>query len=320
MDGPWLASSTRTWRARQSRFRSSDARSHRRNPPTAIPEPWFARQELALGARGQSDLRGIRAGVAGLGGIGSLVSLQLAHLGIGELVLLDGDTVDASNLSRVAGATRDDVGQTLKVEVAARYAEELGLVTRVERHSDFIGPQHTSLLASCDVIMSCVDLQTPRAMLNRVAYKWLVPVIDLGTAFRVDRAGAIVGDAGRVVIVGPGRPCLACWGHLDPHALRTEALSTEDRECGIRAGYIDGAVAAQPSVVAFNTFVAGAGVVELLRLVTAFAGVETPPNRLAFSFTEGTVRRNTLAPNQRCEICGCAVAATDTDRPLGATG
>src|SRR5206468_2418513 len=138
------------------------------NPPAAITEPWFARQELALGARGQGELRGIRVGVVGLGGIGSLVSLQLAHLGVGELVLVDGDVVEASNLSRVAGATRDDVGRTLKVDVAARYAESVGLVRRVERHGAFIGAQHASLLASCDVIMSCVDRQTPRAMLNRL--------------------------------------------------------------------------------------------------------------------------------------------------------
>lgn len=274
------------------------------DPQVASTEAWFARQELALGARGQGELRGLRVGVVGLGGIGSLVSLQLAHLGVGELVLLDGDVVEASNLSRVAGATRDDVGRTFKVDVAGRYAESLGLVRRVERHAEFLGPGHGPLLASCDVIVACVDRQTPRALLNRLAYERLVPVIDLGTVFRVDPSGAVIGDAGRVVIVGPERPCLACWGHLDPHALRVEALSAGDRESEIRAGYIEGAMETQPSVIAFNTCVAGAGVAELLRLATAFAGFESPPLRLAFSFADGTVRRNTLSENRRCEICG----------------
>lgn len=271
---------------------------------TVASEPWFARQELALGARGQGQLRGLRVGVVGLGGIGSLVCMQLAHLGVGELMLLDGDIVEASNLSRVAGATKDDVGRTYKVDVAARYAKSLGLVRKVERFPEFIEAAHEPLLASCDVVVSCVDRQTPRSILNRLAYRHLVPVIDLGTAFRVDAAGVIVGDAGRVVVVGPGRPCLGCWGHLDPHALRIEALSTEDRESEVRAGYIEGAVEAQPSVVAFNAFVAGAGVVELLRIATAFAGAESPPLRMAFSFAQGTVRRNTLTLDQRCGICG----------------
>jgi hypothetical protein len=141
-------------------------------------------------------------------------------------------------------------------------------------------------------------------MLNRLAYRYLVPVIDLGTVFRVDAMGTIVGDAGRVVVVGPGRPCLGCWGHIDPHALRIESLSAEDRESQTQEGYIEGAVEAQPSVIAFNTAVAGAGVTEMLRLAIGFAGVESPPLRLAFSFADGTVRRNTLAASQRCEICG----------------
>jgi hypothetical protein len=81
---------------------------------------------------------------------------------------------------------------------------------------------------------------SPRAILNRLAYRYLVPVIDLGTAFRVNASGTIVGDAGRVVVLGPGRPCLGCWGHLDPHVLRLEALSSEDRESEIAAGYIEG--------------------------------------------------------------------------------
>lgn len=273
------------------------------NPSKATEEAWFARQVLALGARGQGELRRLRVAVVGLGGIGSLVSLQLAHLGVGELILLDGDRIEPSNLSRIAGALTSDVG-SYKVDVAARYAEALGLVGKVEPHREFVGLDHEGLLASCDVVVSCVDRQTPRAMLNRLAYRWLVPVIDLGTVFRVNAAGTIIADAGRVVTIGPGRPCLGCWGHLDPHALRIESLSEADRENEVRAGYIEGADELQPSVVAFNTFVAGAGIAELLRLVTAFAGADSPPLRLAFSFTEGTVRRNSLSGNPHCEICG----------------
>jgi molybdopterin/thiamine biosynthesis adenylyltransferase len=274
-------------------------------PAEKNAEPWFSRQALALGAQGQSRLRRLRVAVVGLGGIGSMVSMQLAHLGVGTLILLDADLVAASNLSRIAGAAKDDVGQTYKVDVAARYAKAVGLVGQVDAHREFFSGVHESLLGSCDIVISCVDRHTPRALLNRIAYRYLVPIIDLGTVFRIDPdSGRIVGDAGRVVVLGPGRPCLACWGHIDPHALRIEALSEEERENEIAEGYIQGAFVAQPSVVAFNTMVAGAGVVELLRLVTAFAGAESPPLRLAFSFSEGTVRRNSLAQNTGCAICG----------------
>jgi molybdopterin/thiamine biosynthesis adenylyltransferase len=267
-------------------------------------EPCFSRQKLALGEFGQARLRHLRVGVVGLGGTGALVSMQLAHLGVGELVLIDGDLVEESNLSRIVGVRRDDVGRTHKVDVAARYAEELGFVRKVESVREFLDGRHEPLVGSCDIVVCCVDRHTPRALLNRIAYNWLVPIIDMGTAFRVDVAGTMVGDAGRVVVVGPNRPCLGCWGHIDPHALRVEALPAEEREGQIQEGYIEGANEVQPSVIAFNTAVAGAAVTELLRLVTGFAGAESPPQRLAFAFSEGTVRRNVLHSNPRCAICG----------------
>jgi len=269
---------------------------------TTVGEPWFSRQALALGSYGQAHLRRLRVAIIGLGGVGSLVNMQLAHLGVGELLLIDSDIVEVSNVSRIVGATQQDVSAP-KVAVAARYAQAVGF-SRVEALAQDIGPDVERLLAGCDVVISCVDRQAPRALLNRIAYQYLVPVIDLGTAFRVNASGVICGDAGRVVVTGPGRPCLSCWGHIDADALRVEALNAEDRKVLEREGYIDGATVAQPSVMAFNTVVAGAGVVELMRLTTGFAGAQSPPLRLAVSFSEGTVKRNSLARSSQCRICG----------------
>lgn len=267
-------------------------------------EPWFARQKLALGEEGQAKLRSLRVGIIGLGGIGSLISMQLAHLGVGELVLVDGDIVEVSNLSRIVGSCQNDVGQSYKVDVAARYIDHLGLLSNVECYPEYLRKKHESLIASCDVVLSCVDTHSARAILNRLSYKCYVPVIDLGTVFRVDEMGEMISDAGRVVTIGPGRPCLGCWGHIDSNAIRIEALSPEDLEKEINDGYIQGANVAQPSVMGFNTYISGAGVTEFLRLATGFSGTDNPPNRLAFSFNEGTVKRNGLVRNPTCSICG----------------
>jgi hypothetical protein len=140
-------------------------------------------------------------------------------------------------------------------------------------------------------------------LLNRLAYQTAIPLIDMGSAFRVDQAGRVTAGAGRVVIVGPGRPCLGCWGHIDSNRIRIESLSAEDRASEAAEGYIKGADVPQPSVVAFNTTIAGAAVVELLRIVTEFAGADDPPMRLSFDFQTGTVRRNTLPQGSSCAIC-----------------
>lgn len=273
-------------------------------PVEGFSTRWFDRQRLALGSHGQQVLRDLHVGIVGLGGTGSICFAQLAHLGVGKITIVDGDLVEDSNVSRIVGATTGDVGRTPKVEVAARYAASLALGTCVTALRGHLGASvGASAINACDVVLSCVDRQSPRALMNRFSYDMAVPVIDMGSAFRVDLTGRVIAAAGRVVIVGPDRPCLACWGHLDPNRLRIEALSPADRAREAAEGYIEGADVAQPSVVAFNTMVAGAAVVELLRLVTGFAGADDPPARLSFDFESGTVRRNRLPDSRRCSIC-----------------
>jgi hypothetical protein len=196
------------------------------------------------------------------------------------------------------------VGKTWKVDVAARYAEQLGLGTEVTCIRGHLGKEvPVTDIEGCDFALSCVDRHLPRALLNRLSYEKGVPLIDMGSAFRVDASGRVTNGAGRVVIVGPSRPCLACWGHIDPNRIRIESLSKDDRAKEVAEGYIQGADIPQPSVIAFNTAVAGAAVVELLRLVTSFSGTDAPPLRLSFDFETGTVRRNRLSPGVSCKIC-----------------
>jgi ThiF family len=160
--------------------------------------------------------------------------------------------------------------------VAARYAERLGLRTEVRCLKGHFGKDISpEEIEGCDLVLSCVDRHLPRALLNRLSYEKAIPLIDMGSAFRVDASGRITAGSGRVVMVGPGRRCLACWGHIDPNRIRIESLSESDRAREVADGYIDGAEIAQPSVIAFNTAVAGAAVIELMRLVTAFAAWTT---------------------------------------------
>ena len=48
----------------------------------------------------RTKLRNARVAVAGLGGLGSNIAVMLARSGVGELLLVDFDTVDVTNLNR----------------------------------------------------------------------------------------------------------------------------------------------------------------------------------------------------------------------------
>lgn len=271
--------------------------------PSEASEPMFARQRLALGPSGQAALRRLRVGVVGLGGTGSVVAAQLAHIGVGHLVLVDDDRVEVTNLSRILGATRADIG-TSKVSVAARYAEQVGASCTAFVRAVGAAEDHT-LLADCDLIMSCVDRHTPRAVLNRLSYRAAVPVIDMGSQFRVDpSSGRLLGDGGRVLVAGPGRPCFACHEIIDARRLEIEALTPAEREQREAEGYIDGVDVPAPSVMPFNTLLAGAAVIEVLRIASGFASEGRALNRLGFSFSAATCKPVGLGSRSGCGICG----------------
>lgn len=71
--------------------------------------------------------------IVGLGGLASWTVYNLLCCGIGRLTLVDGDTVEMSNLNRSILFTEGDVGR-LKVDAAAEAARRFSPRTRVERH------------------------------------------------------------------------------------------------------------------------------------------------------------------------------------------
>ncbi|WP_194915337.1 ThiF family adenylyltransferase [Catenulispora rubra] len=75
--------------------------------PTGVDDA-YDRQARLFGDRGQALLAATKVGVIGAGGAGSPLIQQLAHLGVGHLVVIDPDRIDVTNLSRVVGATRRD--------------------------------------------------------------------------------------------------------------------------------------------------------------------------------------------------------------------
>jgi hypothetical protein len=68
----------------------------------------FHRQSLIFGQVGQQRLAKAKIGIIGLGGVGSLVNEVLARVGVGEIVAVDPEKLELSNLSRVVGSRRWD--------------------------------------------------------------------------------------------------------------------------------------------------------------------------------------------------------------------
>lgn len=252
---------------------------HRRDDAGQLDDPAMNRQGLALGASFNRTMKSLRVGVVGAGGTGSPLLQQLARMGVGHLAIFDPDHVELSNLNRLYGATDGDAADAaMKADVARREVTRMGLGTQVATFEDWIGA-HTcrDALKSMDVIFGCTDDHDGRVLLNRLAYYYLIPVIDLGLALRVaDRGGERVleGD-GRVTVLEPGASCLICRRIVNPTVAAEEALRRNDpAEFDRRKAeaYVRGEGNPAPAVVSFTTSVATMAIEELIQRLQQFRG------------------------------------------------
>jgi hypothetical protein len=296
-----IGANVRRWRSASTMHTVLDAHAD------AAEEVW-SRSVLALGSAGQEVLRELRVGIVGVGGTGSLVAEQLAYLGIRSFLLLDPDTVEASNTNRVIGSA-GNIGVP-KVNVA-------GAVVRSVRNDATIdavrGVVHRAsdarALLSTNFIFCCTDSHGSRAVLNQMAYQYVIPTIDLG--LRVDSANDRLDRVtGRVQMLAPGLACLLCQNLLDSEEVRRDLLSDEERA---RDPYIVGSHQPQPAVITFNGVVASLATTMFLAAVT---GIPLIARNQLYLGERGVVKAVQVSARADCIVCSSrgALARGDTWR------
>ncbi|MEJ0098513.1 MAG: ThiF family adenylyltransferase [Pseudomonadota bacterium] len=268
----------------------------------------FARQSLLFGPQFTAQLRHMRIAVVGCGGTGSATAQLLARLGVGQLLLIDEDIVDVTNLNRLHGARRSDAdGMRAKVDVLAREISNMALGTRTVALRSWVGaPENRDALKSCDAIFGCTDDHDGRLLLNRLAYFYLIPVFDMGLAIEPGIGGRAKDFTGRVTILGPGAPCLMCREIVDPVTARDECLrrqEPEEYERRKREGYVRGAGNPAPVVVTFTTATACLAIDELLQCLTGFRGNDQHVWQRTRRFDVLADRRPGANQNPHCPIC-----------------
>lgn len=268
------------------------------------------RQALLFGAGTNQLLARLRIGIVGCGGTGSATATLLARLGVGRLALFDDDIVDVTSLNRLHGARKDDASAALpKVEVLAREINALGTGVHAVPIRGYTGaPSARDALRACDVIFGCTDDHSGRLFLNRFAYFYLRPVIDMGLAIDPRPSGGFKEMGGRVTTLVPGRPCLLCRRIVNP----TKALAEEVRrrdpqeyERRKKEAYIRGGGEPAPSVVTFTTETACMAVNELLQALTGFRTDCSGWIGQRFRRFDRRVERvQGASPDPQCRVCG----------------
>lgn len=213
---------------------------------------WLDRQSF-LGDDSEQVLRDTIIGVAGLGGGGSHVIQQLAHLGIGNFVIVDDDTIDDSNLNRLVGGQFSDIeSETTKVEIARR------LILGINPKANVYGKKaewqaEVERFKACDIVVGGLDSVRAKHELEGFCRRFLIPYIDMGMDVHELEGEFLI--AGQVVLSMPGKPCLQCLG-----VVRQDALDEEGRRYGAAGG--------KPQVVWPNGVIASSAVGLIVQLVT----------------------------------------------------
>ena len=116
------------------------------------------RTEMLIGASAVNKLKTAHVAIFGIGGVGGHAAEALARAGVGELTLIDGDTVAASNLNRQIFATVSTVGMP-KTEAAALRLRDVAPDCRLNLVQDFILPDNIGQFdfSSFDYVIDAVD-------------------------------------------------------------------------------------------------------------------------------------------------------------------
>ena len=263
----------------------------------------YVRQILALGDAGQRILETVHVAIVGLGGLGSLVAEQLAHLGVRRFTVVDNDRLETTNLNRLVGAKRSDVGR-LKVDIAARNIRGISRASKVERIPRNVRESEAlDALKLADFIFGCVDSDSARLILNELALAYQVPYIDSGVGIAAIE-GRIAEAGGRVIVWVPGRPCLLCAAEIDVRIAAEELENEDQRRFRREHGYVSGADVPAPSVISLNATVASIAVTEFLALAT---GVRQSQCYTYYDLLEQRMGPRIVRANDNC--VACAVAA-----------
>ncbi|MEE0511831.1 MAG: sulfur carrier protein ThiS adenylyltransferase ThiF [Peptococcaceae bacterium] len=145
------------------------------------PEVWRAIYNARYGRTIMDKLQAGYVAICGLGGLGSLVALELARLGVGRLLLIDGDTVDPTNLAR-QHYTLAQIGQK-KADALADTIRGSAPLTQVETAPVWLAASNIqSLLGDCPFICECLDRPETKALLTNTVLSSLPRSILIGAS------------------------------------------------------------------------------------------------------------------------------------------
>lgn len=269
----------------------------------------FDRVERLIGSSNLDLLKKKRVGVVGLGSGGGFVALTLAMSGVGKFVLVDDDLLENTNIVRHVADSRF-IGQP-KAEAVAELIRSRNPEAEVEVRVGRI-EQNMEVLDNLDLLVSGVDGEGPKYVLNQACLKHNLPAVYAGVYER--------GEGGDVVLIHPyNGPCYACWAVELREGLAVSNLAPgEELDYGMIGE--DGTLEAEPGLwlhvvrvaaaqadLALNELLAGTNVYKVMpanTVILANTTLEILSGHMSQPYSAEWVN---IERDPNCLVCGDAL-------------
>lgn len=158
---------------------------------------WLERTELLIKEEGLKKLNKANILVVGLGGVGSFAAEFLARAGVGNMTIVDGDTVDITNINRQLPALHSTVGKH-KVEVVSERLLDINPNLNLIKINEFLNPERMDQVLDeghFNYVLDCIDSVTPKLCLIKAAKKRKIKIVSsMGAGGKTDPSKVMVKD------------------------------------------------------------------------------------------------------------------------------
>ena len=158
---------------------------------------WLERTELLIKENGIEKLQNANLLIVGLGGVGSFAAEFLARSGVGKMTIVDGDTVDITNINRQLPALHSTIGKS-KVEVVADRLLDINPKLELVKINEFLSPEKMEEVIDSqefNCILDCIDSVTPKVTLLLMAKRRKIKIVScMGAGGKINPAKVMVRD------------------------------------------------------------------------------------------------------------------------------
>ena len=158
---------------------------------------WLQRTELLVKEEGIERLQSANILIVGLGGVGSFAAEFLVRSGIGNLTIVDGDTVDITNINRQLPALNSTIGKN-KTDVVAERILDINPEINLKKINEFLEPERMEEILTqekFDYVLDCIDSLSPKLALIITCKRKKIKLISaMGAGGKTDPSKVMVRD------------------------------------------------------------------------------------------------------------------------------